>query len=117
MLKFYGYDKCSTCRKAKLWLDANNIAYQTFDITETSPPKRVLKRILDSGDYNLRELFNTSGVQYRELKIKDKLPDLSEKDAIDLLASNGRLCKRPIVFDGDEHTVGFREDVYAKVWT
>jgi arsenate reductase len=116
MLKFYGYDKCSTCRKAKKWLDANSIAYQTFDITKTPPPNRVLKRILKSGDYTLKDLFNRSGVQYRELKMKDKLPAMSESQAIDLLASNGRLCKRPIVFDVDRHTVGFKEDVFAAIW-
>jgi len=116
MLKFYGYDKCSTCRNASKWLDANNVAYQSFDITETPPPKSVLKRILKSGDYALKDLFNRSGVQYRELKIKDKLPGMSESQAIDLLASNGRLCKRPIVFDAYRHTVGFHETVFAAIW-
>lgn len=115
-LKFYGYDKCGTCRNAKKWLDAKGVDYQSIDITTTPPPKAALKAILKAGDYQLRQLFNTSGVQYRELNIKDKLPGMSEAEAIDLLAGNGKLCKRPIVTDGKRYTVGFREEAFAEKW-
>ena len=113
-MKFYGYNKCSTCRKAQKFLDANKLTYQSFDITETPPPKTVLKKALK--DRELKKLFNTSGVQYKELNIKDKLKGMTEAQALDLLASNGRLVKRPIAVDGDRVTVGFNEDEYKQVW-
>ena len=113
-MKFYGYNKCGTCRKAQKFLDAKKIAYQFFDITETAPPKTVLKKALK--DRELKKLFNTSGVQYKELKIKDKLKAMTTAQALDLLAGNGRLVKRPIAVDGDKVTVGFDEDEYKNIW-
>ena len=114
MLKFYGYDKCSTCRNAKKWLDAHAIPYTFIDITENPPPKTLLKALLKT--HGLKPLFNTSGVMYRELGIKDRLPAMIDAEAIDLLAANGKLCKRPMVTDGKRHSVGFKEDVFATVW-
>jgi arsenate reductase len=114
LLKFYGYDKCGTCRKARKWLDARGLIYQFVDITETPPPKALLRRLLKV--YDRKALFNTSGVQYRELGIKDRLPGLTDAAAVDLLADNGRLCKRPMVTDGARATVGFQEDVFAATW-
>ncbi len=113
-MKFYGYNKCGTCRKAQKFLDGKNVKYQSIDITETPPPKTVLKKALKSRE--LKKLFNTSGVQYKELNIKDKLKGMTEAQALDLLASNGRLVKRPIAVDGDRVTVGFDEAEYKKVW-
>jgi arsenate reductase len=114
MMKFYGYSKCGTCRKAQKFLDAKKTVYQFIDITETPPPKTVLKNALKSRE--LKKLFNTSGVQYKELNIKDQLKTMTEAQALDLLASNGRLVKRPIAVDGDRITVGFDENEYKKVW-
>lgn len=116
MITFYGYDRCSTCRKAKKALAAWGVDYRDVDITEHPPTKKVLRALLSSGDLKLGDLFNRSGVQYRELNMKEKLKGLSDADAIDLLASNGRLCKRPIVTDGSRHTVGFKEDGFRAVW-
>jgi len=113
-MKFYGYNKCGTCRKAKAFLDSQNLAYTDLDITETPPPKSVLKRAMQVK--GLRKLFNTSGVQYKELKMKDKIASLTETEAIDLLASNGRLIKRPIAVDNDRVTVGFDLEEYNTVW-
>jgi arsenate reductase len=113
-MKFYGYNKCSTCRKAQKFLDGKKVKYQSIDITETPPPKTVLKKALKTRE--LKKLFNTSGVQYKELNIKDKLKGMTEAQALDLLASNGRLVKRPIAVDGDRVTVGFDEAEYKKVW-
>lgn len=114
-MKFYGYNKCGTCRKAKKFLDERNIACTEIDITENPPPKSVLKKAMKAK--GMRKLFNTSGVQYKELNIKDQIKTMKEAEAIDLLAGNGRLIKRPIAVDGDRITVGFDEEEYREVWT
>lgn len=116
MLTFYGYDKCSTCRNAKKWLDSQGIAYKSVDITQQPPSQKLLGDILKKGEYSLKDLFNKSGVLYREMKMKDKLPSMSEADAVKLLSEHGKLCKRPIATDGKKHTVGFNADRYAEVW-
>ena len=116
MLTFYGYDRCGTCRKAKKALGSWGVDYRDVDITEKPPTKKVLRAVLASGDYSLGDLFNRSGVQYRELNMKEKLKGMSESEAIDLLAGNGRLCKRPIVTDGAKHTVGYKEDAFEAAW-
>ena len=113
-MKFFGYNKCGTCRKAKAFLDTQNVEYVDMDITQTPPPKSVLKRAMKVK--GLRKLFNTSGVQYKELKIKDKISTMTESQAIDLLASNGRLIKRPVAVDKDRVTVGFDLEEYEAVW-
>lgn len=114
-MRFYGYARCSTCTKAKKALAAAGVEFEEIDITTQPPPKAVFKRLLSAG-YTLPQLFNRSGVQYRELGIKDKLPEMSESEALSLLAGNGRLCKRPIATDGQHHTVGFDPDVYRDTW-
>jgi len=113
-MKFYGYNKCGTCRKAKTFLDEKNIKYTDINITLTPPPKSILKRAMKAK--GMRKLFNTSGVQYKELKIKDKIGAMTENQAIDLLAGNGRLVKRPIAVDKDRVTVGFDLEEYESVW-
>ncbi len=115
MIKFYGYLKCGTCRQAKAWLDARGKDYTFIDITEKAPPRTLLKALLKN--YQLKQLFNTSGVVYREQAIKDKLPTMTQAEAIELLAGNGKLCKRPMVTDGTRHSVGFKEDAFAAVWS
>ena len=116
MLNFYGYKKCSTCRQAEKALEAAGAAYRFHDITETPPSKAALKKILKQSGVPLRKLFNTSGEQYKLLGIKDKLPGLTEDAALDLLAGNGRLIKRPLVTDGDKATVGLDPAVFGKMW-
>ncbi len=78
------------------------------------PPKTLLRALLKQ--YGLKRLFNTSGGQYRELGIKDRLADMTAAEAVDLLAGNGMLCKRPMVTDGKRHSVGFKDDEFAAVW-
>ena len=114
-MKFYGYNKCGTCRKAQKFLQEQNISFTDMDITENPPPKSVLKKAMKLK--GMKKLFNTSGVQYKELNIKDKIKDMKESEAIDLLAGNGRLIKRPIAVDGDQITVGFSEEEYREVWS
>ena len=108
--KIYQYPKCSTCRKALKWLDSQDVSYDTIDITEHPPTKAELKKMLGHYDGDLRRLFNTSGVQYRELKMKDKLPTMSAAEAIDLLSKNGKLIKRPFLLTAKAGAIGFKQD-------
>ena len=113
-MKVYSYSKCGTCRNAIKVLEAKKIKFEVIDITENPPSKKVLKSAVKAK--GLQKVFNTSGVQYRELKIKDKIKSLTEAQAIDLLASNGRLIKRPIAVDKNKITIGFNADEYQQVW-
>lgn len=115
-LTFYGYKNCGTCRNAEKWLSARQIEYEYVDITTNTPPLTILKLALAARDGKIGKLFNTSGEQYKALKIKNQLPRLSADEAFELLASNGRLVKRPIVTDGKKATVGFDEGEFARVW-
>jgi Spx/MgsR family transcriptional regulator len=109
-VKVYGYRGCSTCKKAYAFLGKKAIAFDEVDITEKAPSKKELKAMLARVDGNLKKLFNTSGQVYREQKLGDKLPHMSESDALELLAGNGRLVKRPfLVVDGEAETIGFDE--------
>lgn len=114
-MKLYGYLKCGTCRKATKWLDAHGIAYDFVDITQTPPSQDELNQALAAG-YGIKELFNRSGTQYRELNMKHKLPLLSNDQAVEQLAGNGYLVKRPICLRGDRVTVGFKEEKFDEVW-
>jgi len=115
-MKFYGYKKCSTCRDAMKWLDAKGVDYTFVPIIESPPTPKELKQALAAG-FTLRNLFNTSGIQYRELKMKDKLATMSEQEAIKTLTGNGYLVKRPMVFGDDGRvTVGFKPEMYAEIW-
>lgn len=116
MVTFYGYDRCSTCTKAKRALSELGIAFESVDITTNPPDASLLRALLAGGDYKLTDLFNKSGQRYRELGMRDKLKGMSEKEALALLAKEGKLCKRPIVTDGKRHTVGFRPEVFERVW-
>lgn len=116
MIDFYGYDNCDTCRKAKKWLDSHGVKYRSIPIVDKPPSKTLLNKILKSGDYELKHLFNTSGQVYRQMKVKEKLATMSQADAVALLAENGKLCKRPIVTDGTRYTVGFKPEVFQDAW-
>lgn len=116
MLKFYGYKQCGTCRKAEQFLQQSGIAYEFIDITENPPSAEELAAIIERANVPLNKLFNTSGVQYRELKIKERLPALSHREILALLASKGRLIKRPLITDGKRATVGFNAEQFAAVW-
>ena len=114
-MKLFSYNKCGTCRKAKKILDAYKLSYDEIDITETPPPKSVLKKAIKAR--GMKKLFNTSGEQYKKLRIKDKIGAMTEAQAIELLSRNGRLVKRPIAVDGNRITVGFNEIEYKEVWS
>ena len=115
MIHFYQYNKCGTCRKAKKFFEEQKIPYKDIDITQMPPPKNVLKKAL--AIYGLKKLFNTSGMEYREKKIKDLISTMTDAQALNLLSGNGRLVKRPIVVKGSKITVGFNEDEFKSIWS
>ena len=106
---FIHYPKCTTCQKAKKWLDENNIDYTERHIVENNPSYEELKLWHEKGGLELKKFFNTSGRLYKEMQLKDKLPAMSEEEQLRLLSTNGMLVKRPIVVCNDTVLVGFRE--------
>jgi arsenate reductase (glutaredoxin) len=113
----YTYAKCSTCRNAVKWLRAEGIDFEEKPIRESPPTPAELKRMLAFQVGALKRLFNTSGGDYRELKLGSKLPDMTEQDAFALLASNGNLVKRPFLLTDTVGLVGFKADDWAVALT
>ena len=111
---FIHYPKCTTCHKAKKWLDGNGITYTERHIVENNPSYEELKEWHAKSGLPLKKLFNTSGLMYKEMQLKDKLPAMSEDEQLKLLASNGMLVKRPLVMDGETVLVGFKEAQWAE---
>lgn len=103
------YPKCSTCKKAKKWLDDNNIEYNERDIKLENPSFDELKDWYQKSSLPLKKFFNTSGMIYRDMNLKDKLPEMSEEEQLKLLSTDGMLVKRPLVVIGDTVLTGFRE--------
>jgi arsenate reductase len=106
---FICYKNCTTCKKAQKWLDQEGLSYEVRDIKDDKPNADELKVWFEKSGLPLKRFFNTSGQIYRQNNIKDKLPTMSEKDQLDLLATDGMLVKRPILVDGDTVLVGFKE--------
>ena len=106
---FIQYPPCSTCQKAKKWLDANGISYTDRHIKENKPTYEELKAWYAMSGLPLKKFFNTSGLQYKALNLKDKLPGMSEEEQIALLASDGMLVKRPLLVADDYVLTGFRQ--------
>lgn len=106
---FINYPKCLTCQKAKKWLEEHNIKYTERHIVEDNPSSAELSEWYSKSGLPLKKFFNTSGLLYKEMQLKDKLPSMSEEEMLQLLATNGMLVKRPILVDGDNIFVGFKE--------
>ena len=106
---FIYYPKCSTCQKAKKWLDAQEISYTERHIVEENRTYEELKKWQARSGLPIKKFFNTSGMLYKEMQLKDKLPQMSEDEQLKLLATNGMLVKRPVIVDGDTVLTGFRE--------
>lgn len=115
MVRVYAYEKCSTCRNALKFLAAQGVKTEVIPIREQPPTKAELKRMLGYLGGELRRLFNTSGMDYKALGMKDCLPGMSEVDAIELLSKNGNLVKRPVLLTKEAGTVGFDEAVWKKL--
>lgn len=106
---FICYPKCTTCQKAKKWLESQGIAYTERNIAEENPTYEELKEWYKKSGLPLKKFFNTSGLLYKSMQLKDKLPDMSEEEQLKLLATDGMLVKRPLVVDGDTVLTGFKE--------
>lgn len=113
-MKFICYPKCTTCQKAKKWLDEKGITYELRDIKENNPTVSELKEWYKISGLPLKKFFNTSGLLYKSKDLKNKLPEMSDDEQIELLASDGMLVKRPILTDGRKVIVGFREKEYEE---
>ena len=109
MIKFICYPKCTTCQKAKKWLDDNKIEYELRDIKEDNPSLEELSAWYNMSGLPLKKFFNTSGLLYKSMKLKDNLPSMSEEEQLKLLATDGMLVKRPLVIGKDLVLVGFRK--------
>ena len=114
MLKFICYPKCTTCQKAKKWLDDNKIEYELRDIKENNPSFEELSAWYKTSGLPLKKLFNTSGLLYKSMELKDKLPTMSEDEQLKLLATEGMLVKRPLVIGNDFVLVGFKESEWSE---
>ena len=109
---FVEYPKCTTCQKAKKWLDDNQISYEDRHIKVNKPTLEELKDWHGQSGLPLKKFFNTSGLLYKEMQLKDKLPTMSEEEQYELLATDGMLVKRPIIVNGDQIFVGFKSETW-----
>lgn len=112
---FLEYPKCSTCKKAKKWLEDNSVEFTDRHIKEENPTAEELCEWHKKSGLPLKKFFNTSGVLYKELKFKDKLPEMSEQEQLELLATDGMLVKRPLIIGDDFVLVGFKEAEWEKL--
>jgi arsenate reductase (glutaredoxin) len=115
-LKVYHYSKCGTCRSAIKWLRSRGFTLELYDIFEKAPERDVVAEWIDHSELPIKKFFNVSGEVYKEMLLKDRIGLMTEEEMIDLLASNGRLIKRPVVTDGGRVTVGYKEDEFERVW-
>ena len=109
MVKVYCYSKCTTCKKALKWLDDNSIKYESLDIKGQHPDRDTIKKLNAKSGLPLKKFFNTSGQLYREMELSKKLPNMSDDEMLDLLASDGMLVKRPLLVTDKRVLAGFRE--------
>jgi len=114
MIKVYCYSRCSTCRKALKWLDENGIKYESMDIKTEHPDENTLRMYYEKSGLPLKKFFNTSGMQYREMGLSKKLPDMSEDEQLAVLASDGMLVKRPLVIGDGFILTGFKEEEWTE---
>ncbi|WP_037465184.1 arsenate reductase family protein [Shimazuella kribbensis] len=117
MLTFFQYPKCSTCRKAKQFLDSQGIVYENRHIVEEPPKVDELRELVAISGLPVQKFFNTSGQVYRQMELSKQLPTMSEEEKLQILASNGMLVKRPILTDGNQVTIGFKEEEWQQKWT
>ena len=115
MIQFIEYPKCSTCKKAKKWLEEHQIEFQDRDITTETPTKEELRSYLKISQYPIKKFFNTSGNLYKEMNLKEKLPLMNEEEQLKLLSSNGMLVKRPLLITDEKVFVGFKESEYLSL--
>lgn len=113
---FICYEKCSTCKKAQALLDELNCKYELRDIKKNNPKKEEIKKWQKLGNLKLKDFFNTSGLVYRSLNLKEKIKDMSEEEMLELLASDGMLVKRPLLITDNEVIIGFKKEKYLAIF-
>lgn len=111
---FLEYPKCTTCKRAKKWLEENGAVFTDRHILEENPTKDEIKKWVEKSGMPVKKFFNTSGMKYRELGLKDKIPNMSEDEIYEMLASDGMLVKRPLVIGEDFVLAGFKENEWAE---
>ena len=114
MIKFYGYSKWSSVRKAKAWLKENNLEFEDIEIVKNPPSKEELEVMYKTSGYDIKKFFNSSGVKYRELGLKEVVKTESPDKLLDILSSDGMLIKRPIAFNGKDVVIGFKEEEWKE---
>jgi arsenate reductase (glutaredoxin) len=116
MVELYCYPKCGTCKKAQAWLEGNDVAFEHIDIVQDTPNETQIKTWIETSGLPLRRFFNTSGMKYRELGLKDKVPQMTIAEAAAILATDGMLIKRPLIVAGERFLInGFKENEYEGV--
>ena len=115
MIKFICYPKCTTCQRAKKWLDDNKIEYELRDIKLDNPTLEELTEWYNKSGLPIKKFFNTSGLLYKSLDLKNKLPEMSEDEMLELLATDGMLVKRPLLISDDYVLVGFKETQWENI--
>ena len=113
-MQFICYPKCSTCQKARKWLEVNHLEFTERHIVEENPSYEELKEWYAESGLPLKKFFNTSGMLYKEMQLKDKLPTMNEEEQLKLLATNGMLVKRPLIVNGNIILTGFKETEWEK---
>lgn len=113
---FIEYPKCSTCKKAKKWLEENNIEFTSRNIVTQTPTAQELNEWIKNSGQDIKKWFNTSGIKYKELNLKEKLSTMSNEEKIELLASDGMLIKRPLLISDKGILIGFKEEMWNKIF-
>ena len=116
MILFIEYPKCSTCKKAKKWLIDNNIEFEDRNIVENTPTEKELKKWITDSKKDIKKFFNTSGLKYKELNLKEKLPNMTDNEKLKLLSSDGMLIKRPLLITDNKILSGFREKEWEDIF-
>ena len=116
MVLFIEFPKCSTCKKAKKWLVDNNIEFKDRNIVENTPTEKELKKWITDSKKDIKKFFNTSGLKYKELNLKEKLPNMTDNEKLKLLSSDGMLIKRPLLITDNKILSGFREKEWEDVF-
>lgn len=115
-IKVFQYPACSTCRSALKWLKEHGWEVEAIHIMEQPPTVEELRTLIPQSGLDIKKWFNVSGEVYKEMQLKDKLPQLNDEEKMKLLASNGKLIKRPVATDGKRVTVGFKPELYEENW-
>lgn len=112
---FVNYPKCSTCAKAKKWLEENSVDFQSRHIVENNPTKEELKKWITLSGQPIKKFFNTSGILYREMNLKEKVAQNNEDELLDILSTNGMLVKRPLLIGNNKVLIGFKEKEWEEI--